>query len=132
MFHVFLCMLAYYVEWQMKQKLAPLLLFAEEDREGAAEERKDIVSPAVPSEATEKKARPHRTSDGLPVQTFGGLLDDLGTLVKNMMQAGKDEGRASPCWPGARPSSRKRWISWGSARISVVRLCRIKKGRISI
>ena len=95
--HIFLCMPAYYVEWQMKQKLAPLLLFAEEDREGAAEERKDIVSPAVPSEATEKKARPHRTSDGLPVQTFGGLLDDLGTLVKNMMQAGKDEGRASPC-----------------------------------
>ena len=89
--HVFLCMLAYYVEWQMKQKLAPLL-FAEEDREGAAEERKDIVSAAVSLETTRKKARTHRTEEGFPVQTFGGLLDDLGTLVKNMMQAGKDEG----------------------------------------
>ena len=89
--HVFLCMLAYYVEWQMKQKLAPLL-FAEEDREGAAQKRTDIVSPAVSSDATQKKACTHRTSDDLPVQTFGGLLDDLGTLVKNMMQAGKDEG----------------------------------------
>ena len=89
--HVFLCMLAYYVEWQMKQKLAPLL-FAEEDREGAAQKRTDIVSPAVSSDATQKKASTHRTEEGLPVQTFGGLLGDLGTLVKNMMQAGKDEG----------------------------------------
>ena len=89
--HVFLCMLAYYVEWQMKQKLAPLL-FAEEDREGADKNRKGIVSPAVSSDATQKKARTHRTSDDLPVQTFGGLLGDLGTLVKNMMQVGKDEG----------------------------------------
>ena len=88
--HVFLCMLAYYVEWQMKQKLAPLL-FAEEDREGAEEERQDIVSPAVPSEATRKKAGTHRTSEGLSVQTFGGLLENLGTLVKNVMQTGKDE-----------------------------------------
>ncbi len=88
--HVFLCMLAYYVEWTMKQKLAPLL-FAEEDREGAEQEREDIVSPAMPSKATRKKAGSHRTEEGLPVQTFGGLLEDLGTLVKNVMQAGKDE-----------------------------------------
>ncbi len=88
--HVFLCMLAYYVEWQMKRKLAPLL-FAEEDRDGAEKEREDIVSPAVPSDATRKKASTHRTSEGLPVQTFGGLLEDLGTLVKNEMQAGQDE-----------------------------------------
>ena len=88
--HVFLCMLAYYVEWQMKQKLAPLL-FAEEDREGAAKERQDIVSPAVPSEAARKKASFHRTDTDLPLQTFGGLIEDLGTLVRNVMQAGKEE-----------------------------------------
>ncbi|WP_148274318.1 IS1634 family transposase [Leptospirillum ferriphilum] len=88
--HVFLCMLAYYVEWQMKQKLAPLL-FAEEDREGADRERPDIVSPAVPSEAARKKASSRRTEANLPLQTFGGLIEDLGTLVKNVMQAGKDE-----------------------------------------
>ncbi|WP_053765477.1 IS1634 family transposase [Leptospirillum ferriphilum] len=88
--HVFLCMLAYYVEWQMKRKLAPLL-FAEEDREEAEKAREDIVSPAVPSEATQKKACSHRTEENLPVQTFGELIEDLGTLVKNVMQAGKNE-----------------------------------------
>ena len=88
--HVFLCMLAYYVEWQMKQKLAPLL-FAEEDREGASAERKDIVSPSVASKTTQKKAALHKTEEGLPIQTFRGLIEDLGTLVKNVMQAGKDE-----------------------------------------
>ena len=87
--HVFLCMLAYYVEWQMKQKLAPLL-FAEEDREGARKSRPDIVSPSVASPTTQKKARLHVTEEGLPVQTFGGLIEDLGTLVKNVMQAGKE------------------------------------------
>ena len=87
--HVFVCMLAYYVEWQMKQKLAPIL-FAEEDREEANERRKDIVSPSVPSKKTAKKALTHRTEEDLPVQTFGGLMEDLGTLVKNVMQAGKD------------------------------------------
>ncbi len=88
--HVFLCMLAYYVEWQMKQKLAPLL-FAEEDRDGAKNARPDIVSPAVASRKTQKKARLHATEEGLPVQTFGGLLEDLGTLVRNVMQTGKDK-----------------------------------------
>ena len=88
--HVFLCMLAYYVEWQMKQKLAPLL-FAEEDREGANNARPDIVSPAVASPTTQKKARLHVTEEGLPVQTFGGLIEDLGTLVRNVMQAGGDK-----------------------------------------
>lgn len=87
--HVFLCMLSYYAEWQMKQKLAPLL-FAEEDREGAKKARPDIVSPSVASPTTQKKARLHVTEEGLSVQTFGGLLEDLGTLVRNVMQAGKD------------------------------------------
>ena len=66
--HAFLCMLAYYVEWQMKQKLAPLL-FAEEDWKGTTKKRKDIASPAVSSDATQKKDCTHRTSDDLPVQT---------------------------------------------------------------
>jgi hypothetical protein len=87
--HVFLCMLAYYVEWQMKQKLAPLL-YSEEDRDAALEAREDIVSPAVPSPATQKKAQTHRTEEGLPVQRFRSLLEDLGTLTKNVMRTGKE------------------------------------------
>jgi hypothetical protein len=61
-----------HVEWQMKQKLAPLL-FAEKDREGAAKERQNIVSPAVPSKAGRKKASFHRNDTDLPLQTFGRL-----------------------------------------------------------
>lgn len=83
-------MLAYYVEWQVKQNLAPLL-FAEEDREGAKKARPDIVSPATTLPTTQKKARLYVTEEGLPVQTFGGLIEDLGTLLKNVMQAGKGE-----------------------------------------
>jgi hypothetical protein len=45
----------------------------------------------VPSEAARKKASSRRTEANLPLQTFGGLIEDLGTLVKNVMQAGKDE-----------------------------------------
>ena len=73
----------------MKQKLSPLL-FAEGDREGAKNARPDIVSPAVASPTTRKKARLHVTEEELPVQTFGGLIEDLGTLVRNVIQAGKD------------------------------------------
>ncbi len=90
----------------MKQKLAPLL-FAEEDREGAKEERQDIVSPAVPSEETRKKARTHRTSEGLSVQTFGGYLEDLGTFVKNVMQTGKDEAARFPMLTASTPLQQK-------------------------
>ena len=88
----FLCMLAYYVEWQLRQKLAPLL-FAEEDRKGSEQEREDIVSPAVPSDATRKKACTRRTSKDLPGQAFGELLENPGAFVKKVMQAGGDEAR---------------------------------------
>jgi len=89
--HVFLCMLAYYVEWQMKRKLAPLL-YAEEDREGATANRESIVAPSVPSDKTRKKAETHRTEDGFPVQSFRSLLSDLGTLCRNVMRTGTEGG----------------------------------------
>ncbi len=89
--HVFLCMLAYYVEWQMKRKLAPLL-YAEEDWEGATANRESIVAPSVPSDKTRKKAETHRTEDGFPVQSFRSLLSDLGTLCRNVMRTGTEGG----------------------------------------
>lgn len=89
--HVFLCMLAYYVEWQMKRKLAPLL-YAEEDREGAAANRESIVAPSVPSDKTRKKAHTHRTEDGFPVQSFRSMLRNLGTLCRNVMRTGGEKG----------------------------------------
>ncbi|MHB1564815.1 MAG: IS1634 family transposase [Leptospirillum sp.] len=87
--HIFLCMLAYYVEWQMKRKLAPLL-YAEEDREGARANRESIVAPSVPSDKTRKKAETHRTEDGFPVQSFRSMLRNLGTLARNRVRAGED------------------------------------------
>ncbi|MHB8544463.1 MAG: IS1634 family transposase [Leptospirales bacterium] len=89
--HVFLCMLAYYVEWQMKRRLAPLL-YAEEDREGATANRESIVAPSVPSDKTRKKAHTHRTEDGLPVQSFRSMLRNLGTLCRNVMRTGGEKG----------------------------------------
>ena len=48
------------------------------------------VGSGMASPTTQKKARLHVTVEGLPVKTFGGLIEDLGTLVRNVMQAGGD------------------------------------------
>jgi transposase len=83
--HVFLCMLAYYVEWHMRQKLQAIL-FHDHEREAAEALRKSIVSPAPRSTAARAKDATKTTEDGYPVQSFRGLLDDLGTLAKNRVR----------------------------------------------
>lgn len=80
--HVFLCMLAYYLEWHLRGALAELL-FDDHDREAAEETRESIVSPAPRSKAAQQKDASRRTADGLPVQSFQCLLKDLATLCKN-------------------------------------------------
>jgi len=82
--HVFLCMLAYYVEWHMRQRLAPLL-FDDEDKAGAEALRTSVVAPAVRSPAAQAKARRKRTEEGRPVHSFQTLLADLATLAKNRL-----------------------------------------------
>lgn len=62
--HVLLCMLAYYVEWHMRQKLAPLL-FEDEDPAAGEALRSSIVAPAERSPSAQRKASTLRTSDGL-------------------------------------------------------------------
>jgi transposase len=84
--HVFLCMLAYYVEWHMRQKLAPIL-FDDEEKKLAEGLRDSVVKPAVRSETAQKKDFTKRTSDGQPVHSLRSLLDDLGTLAKNRVRA---------------------------------------------
>jgi hypothetical protein len=83
--HVFLCMLAYYVEWHMRQAWAPLL-FAEDDPQGAAQRRGSPVQPAVRSPSAEEKALTKKTPTGHTVHRFRGLLDHLATLTKNTIQ----------------------------------------------
>ena len=80
--HVFLCMLAYYVEWHMRRLLAPIL-FDDHDKEAAEAMRESIVAPAKRSSAAQQKVRAKRTEDDFPVHSFQTLLRDLATLTKN-------------------------------------------------
>ena len=80
--HVFLCMLAYHVEWHMRRDLAPIL-FEDDDREGARAQRSSPVEPARVSESARAKAADKRTPDGLPVHSLTTLLADLATLTLN-------------------------------------------------
>jgi hypothetical protein len=87
--HVFVCMLAYYVEWHMRQAWAPLL-FAEDDPADAAQRRGSPVQPAVRSQSAEDKASRKATPDGETVHRFRGLLDHLATLTRNTIQPAGD------------------------------------------
>lgn len=83
--HVFLCMLAYYVEWHMRRKLAPLL-FDDEDPEAGQRRRSSIVAPAQRSASALRKASTLRTTEGFAVHSFATLLKELSTLSKNRVQ----------------------------------------------
>jgi transposase len=83
--HIFLCMLAYYVEWHMRQDLAPLL-FDDDDKAAAEQERTSIVAPAQRSASAQRKVSSRRTPDDLPVHSFQTLLSDLATIVANRVQ----------------------------------------------
>jgi transposase len=85
--HVFLCMLAYYVEWHMRRALAPLL-FDDEEHAAAQAQRASVVAPAQRSESAQQKAASKQTADGLPVQSFRSLLADLATLTRNRVRLG--------------------------------------------
>jgi hypothetical protein len=79
--HVFLCMLAYYVDWHMRQALAPLLFHDEElDLDRA---QRDPVAPAQPSEAVRRKKHTRLAEDGLPLHSFQTLLAELATRCRN-------------------------------------------------
>ncbi len=81
--HVFLCMLAYYVEWHMRARLKPML-FDDEHLEEANASRASPVAKAVRSEHAKAKDASKQAEDGLPVHSFRTLLKDLGTLTYNI------------------------------------------------
>jgi len=78
--HIFLCLLAYYVEWHLREAWRPLL-FADEDQ--AAKATRDPVARATRSAAAAAKAATHRTTAGDPVHSFRTLLQDLRSIVRN-------------------------------------------------
>jgi transposase len=89
--HIFLCMLAYYVEWHMIEAWRPLL-FCDEDQDAKA--LRDPVAPAKRSDKALRKAHTKKLDDGSPVHSFKTLLSHLGNVVRNKCRrkgAGQDE-----------------------------------------
>jgi len=78
--HIFLCVLAYYVEWHLRRAWSPLL-FEDEEREEQRRQR-DPVLPAQPSASVQHKKGSHQTADGLPVHSFDSLLQELATRAR--------------------------------------------------
>ena len=82
--HILLCMLAYYVEWHMRQAWCTLL-FADEDQQ--AKQQRDPVAPAKRSPAAERKALTHTLPDGTTAHSFRTLLEELSSIVRNSCRA---------------------------------------------
>ena len=80
--HVFLCMLAYYIEWHMRQALAPVL-FDDADKDAAEAAWPSPVASARRSPAAIRRRNTGMTPDGLPAHSFRTLLADLGTVARN-------------------------------------------------
>jgi hypothetical protein len=85
--HVFLCLLAYYVQWHLRQALAPLL-FDDHDRGAAVAQRASPVAAARVSPAAAAKTKTGRTDDDRPVHSWRTLLADLATLTRNTVRLG--------------------------------------------
>jgi hypothetical protein len=79
-------MLAYHVEWHLRQALAPLL-FHDTDLDAARAERASPVVKTEPSQTAKRKKATKRSHNGLPVMGFADLLRHLGTLATNTMVA---------------------------------------------
>jgi hypothetical protein len=78
--HIFLCMLAYYVEWHMREAWRELM-FA--DTEQSLKATRDPVAPAQRSKAALTKVARHTLDDDTPVHSFGTLMAELATIVRN-------------------------------------------------
>lgn len=91
--HVLLCMLAYYLEWHMRQYLTTML-FDDDDLAGRENRRTSPVAKAQPSDAARHKAATKQTDpqhgEPLPVHSFHTLLADLATLTRNVVRLGRD------------------------------------------
>jgi len=100
--HVFLCMLAYYLEWHMRQHLAPML-YDDTDKDTAEALRPSVVAKAERSPVAIAKQTTGRTEDGLSVHSLRTLLADLATLTRNTLVTAIDPER--PFTLSARPTA---------------------------
>jgi Transposase DDE domain len=113
--HVFLCMLAYYLEWHMRRRLAPML-YDETDKEAAEALRSSVVAKAERSPAAVTKQTTGRTEDGLPVHSFRSLLADLATLTRNTLVTAIDPEGAFTLTARPTPLQQKAHALLGLAR----------------
>ena len=90
--HLFLCLLAYYVEWHMRE-VWRALMFA--DTEVQAKATRDPVAPAKRSKAALAKVSRHALDDGTPAHSFATVLADLATIVRNTCRT-PSAGPAAP------------------------------------
>ena len=84
--HVFLCMLAYYLAFELQARLAPLLF-----TDDAPLAPTDPIAPAIRSPAAKTKAGSHTTPDDLPAHSLTDLLTELGTICRNQLRIGTSE-----------------------------------------
>jgi len=82
--HIFLCMLAYYVEWYLREAWRELL-FADTEQEAKA--TRDPVAAAQRSASAQHKASTRMLEDGTPAHSFITLMDELSTIVRNTCRA---------------------------------------------
>ncbi len=89
--HIFLCLLAYYVQWHMLEAWRPLL-FSDENLQAKA--TRDPVAPAQRSAGAQRKVAAHTLDDGSEVHSFRTLMHHLGSIVRNVCRV-----------PGAEPGT---------------------------
>jgi transposase len=104
--HVLLCMLAYYLEWHMREALKPIL-FDDHDKAAAEAARTSIVAPAQRSPAAARKAATKRTADDQPVHSFRSLLADLATVTRNVMAMANNPTATFVLYPKLTPAQER-------------------------
>lgn len=102
--HILLCVLAYYVEWHMREAWRELL-FA--DQQQAAKATRDPVAPAKRSEDAERKAVTKTLADDTPAHSFSTLLSELSTIVRNTCRAMPADQEASLFDAVTKPTSKQ-------------------------
>jgi len=103
--HIFLCMLAYYVEWHMREAWRELM-FADEDQQ--AKQQRDPVAPAVRSAAAQLKARTRILANGSPAHSFRTLVEELNTIVRNTCRAPSDQASSGNFTIDTTPNDKQR------------------------
>lgn len=86
--HIFLCMLAYYVQWHMRRALAPILF--DDDQLPQERKQRDPILPAKPSQSAKAKKSSLRTREGLPVHSFETLMAELASRGRNTYRIKSD------------------------------------------